>query len=135
MRTYEDNIKNQYLGIDIDGDLLVDFYDASPPRVDDDSISDYTAPMKAPNFQAVVAEDFSSVNLTWERPADPDFNVFHLIRTIERDGKESVDSMFERSAQLEYLDTDVQEGDIIHYDLHSLDARNTSDPAVVESPF
>jgi len=133
MKIYDETIGQRSLLLDIDGDLAHDVVDSANYWVSDAKTYTDTTPTYPPSdFEAEVADDFSSVVLTWQHPADYDFVSHTMKRNIIRDGKSTLEFVFERWGSVSYTDINVQEGDIITYELYSLDNRNSSEPAIVE---
>ena len=115
VRTYDKEISNRSLWLDVDGDEISDRA-IHLFRINDTTRTDFIPPYDPEDFQAVYNEENDRVELSWKNPPDYDLNQMNLWRDITRDGK--INEQYVTSGMFEdYLDYNIQMGDQITYRL------------------
>lgn len=119
VRTYDKEMSNRSLGLDVDGDEISDRA-IHLFRIKDISRTDFIPPYDPEDFQAVYNAESNHVELSWKNPPDYDLNQMNLWRNLTRDGNTSeqyvTSSLFE-----EYTDSNIQLGDSVTYLLWASD--------------
>lgn len=131
MRAYDREMGSRFLYLDITGDLVGETQDLNRYTVTATVLGNATAPYPPSSVKAELAEDLKSVHLTWNNPADWDFEGNILERKRIRNGQELNTELFRRMTFTEYTDNDIEEGDVITYTLFSQDIKNQSEPVII----
>lgn len=127
LRAYKKAFRETFFWLDVNGDLLADFYDVNKLEVENIQATDHTPPYPPTEFTAVLSDDLKSISLSWVRTPDFDFIGTYLDRVRVRDGQTQDINVLNRTILTEYTDTDIQEGDIITYKVYGSDERNFSE--------
>lgn len=125
MRGYDRAFGSRFLWLDLNGDLVYETTDITAYKVSDTTtLTDQTPPYPPSDFTAQIADNLSSVTLSWQDPPDWDFTGTTLERTRVRAGATQKIILFEKMLHTSFVDNDVREGDTVTYDIYVHDKRN-----------
>ena len=128
LRAYDRGTGVRPIGLDVNGDLVADFYALNSYTVDGTlDKSDLTPPYPPSQFKNTYDSATNKVHLTWVSPPDYDFLSIYLERTLVRGGKTATATLLDGVVATQYDDADVQAGDKLNYKLYGIDRTNTGE--------
>ena len=124
MRAYKYAFTRNFIQLDITGDQLADATDVNIITVSEITVLDRTPPYPPTQFSATLSPDLKSISLSWSRSVDFDVFGMNLDRKRVRAGHVQEINLLSKASMSEYVDTDIQLGDIITYSLSGDDNAN-----------
>ena len=133
LRAYDQDFDHHFIGMDLNGDSIVDVSDINGYEVNNLLKTDHTAPYPVQDVVSKLNED-QSITLTWHPSPDYDYNATVVNRITLKNGVEEIKSVYnDFSTQFTDVVFDLFALDNVKYQLFAVDKKgNWSEPVEIK---
>ena len=122
-RTFKKEITSRTIGLDVNGDKMIDVVNVYSFLVKDYAKTDFAAPYKPKEFKVTYNKTAKQVEFSWKNPPDWDFLWTAVKRERWVDGQKEVTEIYKGTATA-YSDSNVSEDEAITYSIYASDKSN-----------